>query len=236
MPYVTSNGAHIHYETSGNGAPLLLLHGNGEDHSVFANQIEFFAPHFRVIAIDSRGHGQSTAGGVTTLNYELLADDIENLLNDLQIAHFRIVGFSDGGIVALLLAQRMPERIMQIVAIGANYRPSGLKFSIRLAVAGCYAAYSLRYALSRFDAKWRWKRQLMQLMLCHPHIAESALQSINTPALIVAGDRDMIRFRHTCRLASLLPNSRLAILPNCNHFVLQQQPDALNQLAMNFFS
>ena len=223
----------LYYKDCGSGQALVLLHGNGEDHSIFAEQIAFFAPHFRVIAIDSIGHGQSP-DFVGKLSYEKLADEIENLLAELKIEKYRIIGFSDGGIIALLLALRNPKKIAQMILIGANYRPAGMKWHIRLVIFWYYLVGGLRYLLSGFSKNRKWQQQLLQLMLFQPNIREIVLQKISVNTLLAVGDNDMIRLSHTKKLASLLSNCKINVLKNCNHFVLQQQPEEFNRLANDF--
>jgi len=223
----------LYYKDCGSGQVLVLLHGNGEDHSIFAEQIAFFATRFRVIAIDSVGHGQSPAL-VGKLSYEKLADEIENLLAELKIEKYRIIGFSDGGIIALLLALRNPKKIAQMILIGANYRPAGMKWHIRLVIFWYYLVGGLRYFLSGFSKSRKWQQQLLQLMLFQPNIRESELQKISVDTLLAVGDNDMIRLSHTKKLASLLSNCKINVLKNCSHFVLQQQPEEFNRLANDF--
>ncbi len=224
------DGNALYYEEHGSGKPLILLHGNGEDHTIFNDQIPLFSSHFRVIAIDSRGHGKSS-GRSGKLTYEAMAGDIRKALELLKIDECNIIGFSDGGIIALLLALQVPEKINKMIILGANYNPSGLKLPIRIALLFSYLLFAL---FGLFSKKWQWKQQLMQLMLCHPHISENSLQTIKTNTLIMVGAQDMIRSSHTEKLSRLLKNSTLLVIKNCDHFVLQHQAEAFSADALRF--
>ena len=229
------NGLSIYYEEHGSGEPLILLHGNGEDSTIFAEQIAFLAPHFRIITIDSRGHGQSSAPD-ENLRYESMTDDVIKAMDLLQIDKFSVIGFSDGGILALLLAICVPERIDRMIVIGANYHPSGLKIITRVFISLCYIIYSLLYYLGFFSKKWRWKQQLMALMLRHPHIPENMLQSITAKTLLLVGDNDIIRLAHTEKLLKLIKNAELLVLNDCDHFVLTRQAASFNEIALKFLN
>ncbi len=224
------NGISIYHESYGQGTPLFLLHGNGEDSKIFEEQVAFFSRHFRVITLDARGHGRSTLD-VEKLSYEAMASDLHRVLNAMSITRCHIIGFSDGGIVALELALRAPERIISMVVVGANYRPNGLKPLDRLATLLMYGLYAL---LSLFAKKYRRNQRLMKLMLHQPQIAETELKNMLVPTLVVAGSNDMVRHAHTLRLASLLPNSTLEIIPNSSHFVLREHPHTFNDTALDF--
>lgn len=104
---------------------MLLLHGNGESSDIFAQQFPFFTKHFRVIALDTRGHGKSDLG-VERLTFKQIATDILALLDKERIQRIHVLGFSDGGNLGLYLAAHHPDRIASLVAMGANYEADGL--------------------------------------------------------------------------------------------------------------
>ncbi len=227
---LTVNDIELYHADYGHGVPLLLLHGNGEDSSTFEEQVSFFSRYYRVITIDSRGQGKSTRN-VKHISYEAMASDVLQALDALKIPRCLIIGFSDGGIVALELAMRAPGRIIGMVIVGANYKPHGLKFTSRCNIRGLLMGYSI---LSLFSKQYVIYQKLMRLMLEQPHMEEEALSHINTPTLVVVGDNDMVRFGHTRKLASLLPNSQLEVIPYCSHFVLRDRGELFNQMALDF--
>ena len=117
----------IYWQEQGQGEPLVLLHGNGEDMGVFAAQTPVFAEKYRVITVDSRGHGKSVACGVK-LHISDMADDLVYVLDAAGVDRANILGFSDGGNVAMVFASRYPERVKSLILSGANAYPSGLRF------------------------------------------------------------------------------------------------------------
>ncbi len=225
------NGIEIYHEDHGQGTPLLLLHGNSEDSTIFEDQIVHFSRHFRVITLDSRGHGKSTRN-VTDISYEAMANDVLRVLDVMNITRCHIIGFSDGGIIALLLAMRAPERIISMITIGANYRTNGVRAGDRLGIRWMYCCYAI---IALFSKKYNLHKRFMGLMLKEPHLDENELAEIPVPTLVVAGSHDMIRLAHTRRLAAILPKGQMEIIPECSHFVLRDQPGTFNKMALDFF-
>ena len=121
---VEVNGIKLHYETYGQGTPLLMIHGNGGSIAHLGYQIEAFAPRYQVIVADSRGHGQSEMGP-GRLTYEHQAEDLNALLDHLHLKSAYVLGWSDGGILGLLLAIHHPDKVAKLAIMGANLRPDG---------------------------------------------------------------------------------------------------------------
>ena len=99
----------LHYTEQGSGFPLILLHGNGEDSSYFVHQIDHFSKQYRVIALDTRGHGQSPRGE-KPFSIKQFAEDLHDFMNEKGIDKAILLGFSDGGNIALTFALKYPER------------------------------------------------------------------------------------------------------------------------------
>ena len=135
----------LYCEEKGDGFPLILLHGNGEDHTYFKDQIRFFSEKYRVIAIDTRGHGQSPRGD-GEFSLSRFADDLYDFMIERKIEKAHLLGFSDGGNIALLFALAHPERVCKLILNGANLDPSGLKESTRLPIE---TGYFLQGSLKR---------------------------------------------------------------------------------------
>ena len=198
----------LNFTEKGYGAPLILLHGNGESSGYFVNQIDRFANEYRVIAVDTRGHGASPRGN-KPFTLETFADDLKNLLDSLNIEKANILGFSDGGNIAVIFALKYPERVASLVLNGANLFPSGLKGSFLIPVKVLFAVFSL---LSHFSRRAKRRSELLYLMAKQPNIQPERLSSIKCPVLVIAGTQDVIKEKHTKLIAASLPDSSLCFL------------------------
>jgi len=219
----------LHYTERGSGEPLVLLHGNGEDSGYFASQIEFFSREYRVIAPDTRGHGQSPRGsGKFSLNR--FSDDLKSFLDELQISRASILGFSDGANIAILFALKYPEYVDRLILNGANLYPLGLRLPVWLGIAAAGAAATLTPGSSPELVK---KRELLRLMTREPHISPRELAAISAPTLVIAGTRDMIRGSHTRLIARSIPDSRVCILEG-THFIAKENSADFNSCVSRF--
>ncbi|OQX14116.1 MAG: alpha/beta hydrolase [Thiothrix lacustris] len=197
------HGARIHYVAYGEGKPLLLLHGGLSNRlSWFAQVPVLVAAGRRVVLVDTRGHGKSTLGD-TGLSYELFAQDVVQVLEQLHIAQADIVGWSDGGIIALLLGRDVPQRVGKIVAVSANFDASGLTPE----------------SLTELQPETRQplKRQIHRLWHHGPRLRQADLQAVIAPVLVVVGQRDVITVEHSAQLAQWLGNGRLVVLEGAGH-------------------
>ena len=219
----------LHYTERGSGEPLILLHGNGEDGGYFSSQMEFFSEVYRVIAPDTRGHGQSPRGeGPFTLNR--FSDDLKSFLDDLQIRKASILGFSDGANIAILFALKYPEYVDRLVLNGANIFPLGLKLPVWMGLNIAGALASLGPGSSPELVK---KRELLRLMTREPHISPKELSAISAPTLVIAGTRDMIRARHTRLIGRSLPDSRVCMIKG-THFIAKENSEEFNDCVSRF--
>ena len=219
----------LNYVEQGTGFPLVLLHGNGEDHTYFKRQMEPFAQKYRVIALETRGHGQSPRGMAPfTLNQ--FAEDLKSFLDDMDIERCHLLGFSDGGNIALLFALRYPQYIEKLIVNGANLNPEGLRGDIQLPIVQEWMGLRAR---AKVEPRVRPQLELLELMVTQPHIDPAALSALTMPVLVVAGKDDMIKEAHTRAIAAAIPGSRLAILPG-DHFVARRNADAFNPLVLDF--
>lgn len=219
----------LHCLRQGSGFPLFLLHGNGEDGSYFQNQLEAFSRRYSLFVPDTRGHGQSPRG-TAPFTLEQFAEDLRSFMDRQGIEKAHLLGFSDGGNIALLFALKYPERVGKLILNGANLDPKGVKPSVQLPILLGYGLVSL---ISLLDKKAVAKKELLGLMVNQPHIASRELLTLRMPALVVAGDKDMIKNSHTRLIARSLPNGQLCILPG-SHFVAHENPQAFNQAVLNF--
>ena len=218
-----------HFIEEGAGEPLVLLHGNGEDGSYFARQFPALSPYFRVIAPDTRGHGR-TPRGEAPFTIGQFAQDLSVLLDRLGIGRAHLLGFSDGGNIALTFALKYPGRVGKLVLDGANLDPSGVKRSVQLPIEIGYTI-ARRFA-GRHDGARR-KAELLGLMVNEPQIRPEELARITAPTLVIAGERDMIREAHTRLIARSIPGAQLAILPG-DHFLAARNPEPFNGRVLQF--
>ena len=193
------NNVKIYYEAKGTGRPLLMVHGNGEDHTIFNEASEILKDHFQVYLIDSRDHGQSTK--TPTLHYEDMRDDMLAFMEALDLKDVVFYGFSDGGIIGLLAAMKT-DRITKLIASGANMTPNGVKGSLNFIVKVIY---------------FFTKDQKMEMMLKEPNITVEQLSTIKIPTIVIAGEKDVIKPEETKLIAQSIPNAKLRILPKEGH-------------------
>ena len=232
--FLHNSGANIFYSEYFPADPqaptLILLHGNGENHTYFVKQIPAFSPHFRLVLMDTRGQGQST-GGDGELNFSVFAADLLALMDHLQIAKAHLLGFSDGGNLALTFALAHPERVQSLILNGANLEPGGVKLSTQLPIVLGYGCCRL---LSPFSHKARQNGAVLGLMVNHPHIPPQALAALTMPALVIVGERDMIRDRHSQLIARSLPNAQFVRIPGGDHFCAAKCPEIFNHAVLSF--
>jgi len=219
----------LHHEEYGRGEPLVLLHGNGEDLGYFQHQIPAFAEHFRVIAVDTRGHGKSPRG-TAPFSIRQFAEDLHDFLAEKNIPSAHILGFSDGGNIALCFALKYPQMVKSLVLNGANLNASGVKKSVQLPIE---IGYRIAALFAKKQEGALRKKELLGLMVNDPNIPEEALSGISVPALVIAGTKDMIRESHTRRIAQCIPGAELAIIPG-DHFVAAKNPDVFNEAVLAF--
>ena len=217
----------LHYIKKGTGAPLLLLHGNGESGDYFVHQMDEFAQYFTVYALDTRGHGQSPRGtGPFTISQ--FADDLLGFMEEHGIDKADILGFSDGGNIALTFALRHPERVGRLVLNGANLDPSGVKAAVQIPIVLGYRLASLFKA-----PKARANAELLGLMVNEPHIDPKELSALTMPALVIVGSKDMIKASHSRLIADSLPNGRLVTIEG-DHFIANKRPAQFNRAVLAF--
>lgn len=195
-----ANGIDLFYKKSGNGAPLLLLHGNGEDHTIFDALSEKMQKHFTIYAIDSRNHGQSSK--TTDFSYQTMAEDISQFITALNLKDVSIVGFSDGAIIATMLELEHPNTFKQMVLLGINLKPSDFKEE------------NLAYLSAEYE---KTKDPLLKLMLEEPNIELSSLKAINTHTLVVRAEDELFDDALYTEIVNTMPNAQLLIMENHSH-------------------
>lgn len=233
--YATVNGIRLYYETYGAGAPLVVLHGNGGNLAAMHYQIDFFRATRQVIAIDSRGHGRSEMGA-TPLTYEKIADDVAALLAQLRAAPADVIGWSDGGIVALQLALRHPKRVRRIALSGANLDIAALKPEDLASMRAELADVRAKLAAGDRSPRLLQLEQHLVLMVDQTPITAADLRRITCPALVLAGEHDMIPEPSTRAIAVGLPHAQLHIFQGASHGALQEVPAEFNRIVAEFLA
>lgn len=223
------NDIHLHYIEQGQGLPLIFLHGNGEDSSYFVHQIECFSKDYHVIAIDTRGHGGSPRGD-KPFTIKQFAEDLNNFMDENGIPKANILGFSDGGNIALTFALKHPEKVKKMIVNGANLFPHGVKPRYQWPIE---IGYRIAKLFANKSEQARHNAELLALMVNEPHINPSELATLTMPVLVVAGTKDMIKDSHTRLIYKSLPNAQLGIVKG-NHFVANKNPMEFNKVVADF--
>ena len=221
----------LNFIEQGQGQPMVLLHGNGENSSYFVHQIAHFSKSYRVIAIDTRGHGQSPRGE-KPFAIKQFAEDLKDFLDAINIAKAIILGFSDGGNIALEFALKYPERVEKLILNGANLFPSGVKPLYQWPIE---VGYRMAKLFSNKSEKAKQNAEMLGLMVNEPHIDPSELARLTMPVLVVAGTKDMIKESHTRLIYKNLPNAQLAFVEG-DHFVANKNAEAFNKVVEDFLS
>ena len=214
----------LFYREKGCGETLILLHGNGEDGSYFKNQTEYFQNAYRVIALDTRGHGRSPRGGAP-FTIEQFSCDLYDFMREHQIRNAIILGFSDGANIAMKFAMKHPDMVKALILNGGNLDPSGVKRTTQIPIE---IGYKIASRFARKSAEAKRNAEMLGLMVNEPHIKPSDLSLITMPTLVICGTRDMIKNSHTKKIAEHLPNAKSVVIRG-NHFIANKNPAAFNR-------
>lgn len=228
--YAIANGINIYYEEYGQGQPLLLLHGNAESIGSFRLQIPEFSKYFKVIAVDTRGQGNSSEDA-KTYTYDLFADDMNALLNSLNIDSANVLGWSDGGNTGLIMAMKYPKKVKRLVTMGANV-------FIDKSVVEKWVFKELNSQLKELGSDTSYaarnRVRLIDLLLTEPKHRFEDLKIISCPVLVIAGQKDVIKENHTRSIAENIRNSKLIIAPKETHYYPTENSKAFNATAIEF--
>lgn len=222
-----------HVEVAGTGPTVVLLHGNGEDSTSLAPVAALLAADVRVVSVDARGHGRSPRGD-GPLTIARMADDVAAVLAAVPAPDggpVAVVGYSDGGNVALMLALRHPDVVRALVVYGANTLPAGLTARARAEVTVQWLRQRARGVL---DPAARARAEVTDLMVHQPQIPLRALARIRVPVLVAAGEHDVVRPSHTEAVAAHLPAGECVVVPGADHGLPIADPEAFASLAREF--
>jgi len=231
--YFEVRGIKMYTEVYGEGKPLLLIHGNGGSIDNFAATIPYFSKRFKVIAADSRSQGK-TKDLHDSLSFEMMADDFAALLDLMHIDSAYVIGWSDGGINALLLAMRHPGKVIRLVSSGANMTPdsSAIRPANWIEDQKTYES-GKNQTFTTENERNNWK--LSRLDRLQPNVPLTELKKIQCPSLIICGDHDIITVEHTAAIYAHIPKAYLWVIPNSGHSTLTEHRDEFNQFVFRFF-
>jgi pimeloyl-ACP methyl ester carboxylesterase len=231
--YYPVRGIKMYCEIYGQGQPLLMIHGNGGNISAFKQNIAWFAQKYKVIVVDSRAQGKS-ADDKDSLSFEMMADDFAALLDVLGIDKSYVIGWSDGGINALLLAMRHPDKVIKLASSGANLWPDSTALLRAVWKSGRdYYNEHRNTVWKTAKEKNDWK--IFLLDWSQPNIPLSALAGIKCPSLIICGDHDLIRVEHTVLIYQHIPKASLWVVPDSGHATLMEHAGEFNRKVEEFF-
>ncbi|MBZ0274946.1 MAG: alpha/beta hydrolase [Anaerolineae bacterium] len=234
------NDIQMYYATYGDPAnpPVLLLHGGLGNADYFVNQIPALVDTYYVITADSRGHGRSTMSE-QQIGYALMASDVLALMDYLHVDAANLVGWSDGGIIGLYIAIHNPERLIKLIAYGANYIPSGVRTDIGDSVrfnayiemaAGDYI--KLSPTPDGFDA---FLANIGNMWATEPNFTPEELNSITVPTLILDGmEEEAIYSEHALEMAKLIPTADLFLMGGIGHFAMWDKTEAFNHIVVDY--
>jgi pimeloyl-ACP methyl ester carboxylesterase len=231
--YYAVRGIKMYTEVYGSGKPLLLIHGNGGRIAAFTDNIPYFSARYKVIAVASRAHGKTTDNN-DSLSFEMMADDFAALLDQMHIDSAYVIGWSDGGINALLLAMRHPEKVIKLVSTGANMTPDSSAL-IPVFWKDEQKQYDSDKNKVRTTAKEKNDWKIFLLDWLQPNVPLNNLSAIQCPSLIICGDNDLIPIEHTAAIYRHIPRAYLWVLPHSGHSTLQEHRDEFNRLVNAFF-
>ncbi len=219
----------LFYVEKGQGDPVILMHGNGEDGNIFSGQIDVFAQHYHVYALDTRGHGQ-TPRGDKSFTIRQFADDLLGFMDEHQIEKAHVLGFSDGGNIAMIFAMKYPERVDRLILNGANLTPAGVRRSIQIPIE---IGYRIAKLFAGKSDSARAHAEMLGLMVNDPNVRPEELEAIRAKTLVIAGTKDMILESETKRIAEHIPDSQLVFIEG-DHFIAKKKPEDFNRAVLGF--
>lgn len=204
--FLNTRGFNMYYEIYGKGKPLLIIHGNGQSIKNFSKQIPYFKKEYKVILADSRAHGKSV-DTKDSLDYNMMADDLNELLNRLHLDSCFVIGWSDGGINGLLLAIRHPEKVKKLAVTGANLWSDSSAVDPKIFNWLAGLVDSLKKVTKIPEIRNQYKQ--LEMMTREPNITLNQLHTVKCPTLVIGGDHDVLLPRHTLIIAENIPQSYL---------------------------
>ncbi|EOT42812.1 MULTISPECIES: alpha/beta fold hydrolase [Enterococcus] len=225
-----SDQTKLYYERYGAGKPLIFLHGNNSSGRYFQKQVPFFAQYFDCLIVDTRGHGRSN-NYAKELNFRLLAGDLAEVMEQLNLSKASILGFSDGANLAMVFAHIFPEKVDRLILNSGNYRLNGEKWATKIVTQLGYFVFAF---LGLFSPAFYRQKNMLGLMIDDLPISTTDLSHITAKTLVIAGTHDLIKTRHTKKIAALLPNSKLVFIDNAGHTAASSHSKFFNHVVYKF--
>ena len=242
--HIAISNTDIYYEEYGSGMPLLLFHGGFGSIHDFQQVIPKLSEHYRVIAVDSPGHGRSEQAD--TLSFDLMADYYSRMIDQFKLDSVYIIGYSDGGVTALNLAQKRPDKVAKIIASGVNSRMDGINSEVLGYLKLINPAFIetnqkewLTDYQSKSPEKDKWEKYITDMTIMYSKnviIDEQTLSNIDAKVLLVYGDRDVVKLEHAVELYRSIAGSQLCVLPNTPHEVFTESPELISNIAIEFLT
>lgn len=240
--YVTANGVHTYYEVTGAGDPVVLLHGGMSTVDSWLPQISALSRQYRVYAPERRGHGR-TPDVPGPVSYELMADDTAAFLHEVGIGPAHLVGWSDGAVVAALVALHHPHLVGKLVLVGQYFNPDGRRPEWHALVDSAdgrlEAMFRTQYEHVSPDGPQHFAvvyAKMLHLWRTEPDIPLPTLARIKAPTLVMQADDDLVTVEHSAALAAALPDAQLAVLPGTSHAAPLEKAHLVNQLLLDFLA
>jgi pimeloyl-ACP methyl ester carboxylesterase len=240
--YVDVGGLQTWYDEAGAGEALVLLHGGMCTNETWGAQMPAFAGRFHALAPERRGHGH-TPDVEGPLHYADMASDTIGFLEQVVGGAAHLLGWSDGGIVGLLVAINRPDLVRKLVVVGTNYDTSGLAPGVEELFAAMrpdgddVAMFRDAYAAHSPDGPDHWPvvfEKIASMMASEPHIDPAELGRIASPTLVVVGDDDMVSLEHAASLYRAVPGAELAVVPGTSHALPMEKPALFNEMVLDF--
>ncbi|MBN6040121.1 alpha/beta fold hydrolase [Amycolatopsis sp. 195334CR] len=235
--HIELNGTRTWYEVRGEGEPVVLLHGGFSDAREFTGNLDALNEHFRVYRFDRRGHGR-TADAPGPITHQRMTEDTIAFLEQVVRGPARLVGYSDGGFVALLAALRRPDLVRELVLISSAFATDG--FLVQPDPDGEMPREVIDYygevspdGPEHFPVVFR---KLTDPANPDPSCTTDELAGIDCRALVVAADDDLVHAEHTLALYRGLREAQLAVVPGASHAILVDQPELTTAIVTRFLT
>lgn len=243
--YIAVNGKKLYYEKHGRGMPLVLLSGGGITRSTkdFQKCVPTLAEHFTVIAVDTPGQGKSEQ--LEHISYDILAETMSKFIDSLNVDSVYVIGWSDGAIAGIMLAQAQPK-VRRVIAVGANNGKRGFNIPADVPLDSVVAPSPEVFERMNKDEVVKysqtpgrdWRKMVLdggKMWYAEEYFSPEIYSKIGIPLMIVLGDRDMISIEHGLEMTRSIKNAQFCVLPNTTHEVFSERPEWINQIALDFF-
>lgn len=243
MSYVDAAGLNTYYEVRGNGDPVVMLHGGFATIESWDAQAAALSARYRVFLPERRGHGRmpDVEGPLT---YENMASDTAAFIEALGIGPAHLIGWSDGGSVALYVALRRPDLVRKVICMGAAAWFDGLTAKTQAEAQHLSLEFfppSLIEAHRSLspdgpDHLPIFFEKIKVLWRSEPNMTPDELRQITAPTLVMLGDDDVLTIEHAATMAATLPDAQLAVVPGTDHGLMYEKPDLVGRLFLDFLA